>query len=56
MTDGLSPLSPDRMGGHEKAWSVTPKTPQNAPFVKRGISEKTRKTPGFHRDWYRREN
>jgi len=38
--------------GHEEVGAETPKTPQNAPFVKRGISEKLRKTPGFHRDWY----
>ena len=47
-----TPLPPDGTGGHGKSRSETPKTPQNAPFVKRSISEKPRKTPGFHRDDY----
>jgi len=43
-------------GVMNKGRAATPKTPQNAPFVKRGISEKPRKTPGFHLDSYIREN
>ena len=45
-----NPRSPDSPGGHGKMGFETPKTPYNARFVKRGISEKPRKMPGFHRD------
>ena len=37
---------------YEKMRGETPKTPQNAPFIKRGILKKPCKTPGFYRGFF----